>query len=111
LQPSFIINQTIAILTHMARASKFAEQFIGHVLWHKAHLLPHLIQVGHTRVTEIVPFNGGGAAKPSGAGGGDVVVAALPGPAETARFSAACAEAGFEVLSLDLGVIGERQEQ
>jgi phosphomevalonate kinase len=53
----------------------------------------------------------GGAAKPSGAGGGDVVVAALPGPAETARFSAACAEAGFEVLSLDLGVIGERQEQ
>ena len=40
----------------------------------------------------------GGAAKPSGAGGGDCAVAFLPDPAARARFEAACASAGFPVI-------------
>ena len=53
----------------------------------------------------------GGAAKPSGAGGGDVVVAGFQGVNEAATFRAGCTQKGFEVLSLDLGVYGERLEQ
>jgi len=52
----------------------------------------------------------GGAAKPSGAGGGDVVVAGFPGVNESATFRVGCTAKGFEVLSLDLGVYGERSE-
>jgi len=52
----------------------------------------------------------GGAAKPSGAGGGDVVVAGFPGAQEAAMFRVGCTQRGFEVLSLDLGVHGERLE-
>lgn len=53
----------------------------------------------------------GGAAKPSGAGGGDVVVAGFRGVNEAATFRAGCTAKGFEVLSLELGVFGERLEQ
>jgi phosphomevalonate kinase len=53
----------------------------------------------------------GGAAKPSGAGGGDVAIAAFGDPAGAAAFRVGCADAGFEVLSLDLGVAGERHEE
>ena len=53
----------------------------------------------------------GGAAKPSGAGGGDVVVAGFRGANEAATFRAGCTQKGFEVLSLELGVFGERLEQ
>lgn len=53
----------------------------------------------------------GGAAKPSGAGGGDVVVAGFRGVNEAATFRSGCTAKGFEVLSLDLGVYGERLEQ
>lgn len=53
----------------------------------------------------------GGAAKPSGAGGGDVVVAGFRGVNEAATFHAGCTAKGFEVLSLELGVFGERLEQ
>jgi phosphomevalonate kinase len=52
----------------------------------------------------------GGGAKPSGAGGGDVVVAGFGGAQESATFRAGCTQNGFEVLSLDLGAFGERQE-
>jgi phosphomevalonate kinase len=52
----------------------------------------------------------GGGAKPSGAGGGDVVVAGFRGAQESATFRAGCTQNGFEVLSLDLGAFGERQE-
>lgn len=44
----------------------------------------------------------GGAAKPSGAGGGDVAVALLPDPAAAARFREACAEARLQVLPVRL---------
>jgi phosphomevalonate kinase len=52
----------------------------------------------------------GGGAKPSGAGGGDVVVAGFGGAQESATFRAGCTQRGFEVLSLSLGAFGERQE-
>jgi phosphomevalonate kinase len=40
----------------------------------------------------------GGAAKPSGAGGGDIAVALFPGPEAAADFSAAVTRAGFLLL-------------
>ncbi len=46
-----------------------------------------------------------GAAKPSGAGGGDLGVAFFPGEAEAQAFSARCPE-GLLVLDLQLGVAG-----
>jgi phosphomevalonate kinase len=53
----------------------------------------------------------GGAAKPSGAGGGDVTIAAFSSASAAAEFRARCASAGFEVLSLELGAHGERDEE
>lgn len=52
----------------------------------------------------------GGAAKPSGAGGGDVVFCAFPGEAAAEAFTSACAEAGVGLLSVHLGVEGVRSE-
>lgn len=40
----------------------------------------------------------GGAAKPSGAGGGDIAVAIFPDPARQSAFEAACAELGLVVI-------------
>lgn len=48
----------------------------------------------------------GGAAKPSGAGGGDVAFAAFPDAARKARFEAAAAERGFVPLGLRFGDAG-----
>ena len=45
----------------------------------------------------------GGAAKPSGAGGGDVAIGFFPDPEAHQRYERACADAGFEVLDIDLG--------
>jgi phosphomevalonate kinase len=53
----------------------------------------------------------GGAAKPSGAGGGDVVIAVFSKTTSTHNFRSRCAQAGFEVLSLELGAQGERDEE
>lgn len=64
-----------------------------------------------TRVIRELARASGGSAKPSGAGGGDVVVAGFRGAHEAATFRAGCTQKGFEVLSLDLGVDGERLEQ
>ncbi len=44
-----------------------------------------------------------GAAKPSGAGGGDVGIAFFAGPEAKARYERSCADAGFEVLAVELG--------
>jgi phosphomevalonate kinase len=44
----------------------------------------------------------GGAAKPSGAGGGDVAVAILPDPEATAAFAAACAAEGLPPIPLSV---------
>ncbi|MFI5306469.1 MAG: mevalonate kinase [Polyangiales bacterium] len=52
-----------------------------------------------------------GSAKPSGAGGGDVVLAAFSSQSDVGTFQTRCAGTGFEVLSLDLGVAGERLEE
>ncbi len=50
----------------------------------------------------------GGAAKPSGAGGGDVAVAWLPDAEADARFRAACGDAGLPVLDTALDPLGVR---
>ncbi len=48
----------------------------------------------------------GGAAKPSGAGGGDVALAFFADEDAARQFASACAEAGFDLLSLSLGARG-----
>jgi phosphomevalonate kinase len=53
----------------------------------------------------------GGAAKPSGAGGGDVVIAVFSKTSLSDDFRARCADQGFVILSLELGVHGERVEE
>jgi phosphomevalonate kinase len=53
----------------------------------------------------------GGAAKPSGAGGGDVTIAIFSSSSGANAFRARCATDGFEVLSLELGANGERDEE
>ncbi len=53
----------------------------------------------------------GGAAKPSGAGGGDVTLALFSSTDAASAFRARCAGEGFEILSLELGVPGERNEE
>ncbi len=50
----------------------------------------------------------GGAAKPSGAGGGDVALALFASRQDAARFGKACREAGIELLDLELGGPGVR---
>jgi phosphomevalonate kinase len=52
----------------------------------------------------------GGAAKPSGAGGGDVALAFFDDPAAADRFGRACSEAGATLVSLRLGAEGVRVE-
>jgi phosphomevalonate kinase len=50
----------------------------------------------------------GGAAKPSGAGGGDVAIAILPDLRAVTHFELACRGLGTELLSLSLGTTGVR---
>lgn len=52
----------------------------------------------------------GGAAKPSGAGGGDVAIAFFPDDASANAFDAACAAASLDRLDLTLGAEGVRVE-
>jgi phosphomevalonate kinase len=53
----------------------------------------------------------GGAAKPSGAGGGDVALALFSSEQGANEFRGRCAGVGFEVLSIGLGDTGERYEE
>jgi len=53
----------------------------------------------------------GGAAKPSGAGGGDVALAILPDAAAEAQFSGLCSEHNFTVLLIEWGAAGVRVER
>ena len=52
----------------------------------------------------------GGAAKPSGAGGGDVAIALFPSTASAQAFDSACAEAALDRLELRLGAPGVSRE-
>jgi phosphomevalonate kinase len=52
----------------------------------------------------------GGAAKPSGAGGGDVAIAFFRGEAAAKSFDEACAKAGLDRLDFGLGAAGVRVE-
>jgi phosphomevalonate kinase len=51
------------------------------------------------RISEIAEACGG-AAKPSGAGGGDCSVAFFPGLAATEQFKAACKESKLQILPI-----------
>jgi len=53
----------------------------------------------------------GGAGKPSGAGGGDVVLGVFQNSRDEGAFRSGCAQAGFEVLSIVVGDVGERVEE
>lgn len=55
--------------------------------------------------------NLGGAAKPSGAGGGDVAIAILPDQRALAHFEDECRALGTELLSLSLGTTGVRVDE
>lgn len=50
----------------------------------------------------------GGAAKPSGAGGGDAAIACFLDPAARGRFEEACVEAGLALVDVSLGAPGAR---
>jgi phosphomevalonate kinase len=52
----------------------------------------------------------GGAAKPSGAGGGDVAIGIFPDRAAAERFERLCIAAGLRLLSIQLGAPGVRLE-
>jgi len=52
----------------------------------------------------------GGAAKPSGAGGGDVAIAFFVSEADAVSFDASCRSAGLDLLDLGLGAAGVRAE-
>jgi phosphomevalonate kinase len=52
----------------------------------------------------------GGAAKPSGAGGGDVALVLLPDSEAEAKFVRLCSEQKFSVLSIGWGAPGVRVE-
>ncbi|HEX5656150.1 MAG TPA: hypothetical protein VFX59_03105 [Polyangiales bacterium] len=52
----------------------------------------------------------GGAAKPSGAGGGDVAIAFFPDPSSALAFDEACRAAQLDLLDLRLGADGVRAE-
>lgn len=62
------------------------------------------------RLTRIAALarDSGGAAKPSGAGGGDVAIAFFTDPDASDAFGKACASEGFEVLDVELGGPGAR---
>jgi len=53
----------------------------------------------------------GGAAKPSGAGGGDAAVAAFADEDGAAEFERRCTASGFEILDLEIGAAGLRREE
>jgi phosphomevalonate kinase len=62
------------------------------------------------RVRELAR-DAGGAAKPSGAGGGDVALALFSSADAANAFRHGCVSQQIEVLSLELGVPGERYEE
>ena len=63
-----------------------------------------------TRVAEHARAHGG-AAKPSGAGGGDVAIAVFPGQAVPEGFETACTRDGMRLLDVALGAEGVRAER
>ena len=79
-QPILALEQAGALLASMARSAGIA--YLSPGLEHIAALARDV----------------GGAAKPSGAGGGDCAVALLPGPDATRAFEAACRAAGLVVI-------------
>ena len=53
----------------------------------------------------------GGAAKPCGAGGGDVAIAFFDDPDAKRRFETHCARSGLRAIDVDWGAEGVRRER
>ena len=68
-----------------------------------------IVESGLARVAELARAHGG-AAKPSGAGGGDVAIAVFPGEGAPTAFETACARDGMQLLDVALGAEGVRAE-
>lgn len=68
-----------------------------------------IVEAGLARVAERAR-SAGGAAKPSGAGGGDVAIALFADPSSLEAFDEACRRSGTGVLSLGLGAEGVRPD-
>lgn len=66
-----------------------------------------IVEATLERIAELARAEGG-AAKPSGAGGGDVALAVFPHADAATRFERRCAEAGLPVLDLRFGTEGVR---
>ncbi len=64
-----------------------------------------IVEARLRRIAELARAHDG-AAKPSGAGGGDVGLAVFAGSDAARAFDRACTEAGFEVLEVELGGSG-----
>jgi phosphomevalonate kinase len=69
-----------------------------------------IVEESLARIAELAEVHGG-AAKPSGAGGGDVALAVFERGADIDPFRSACASAGLAVLSVTLGADGVRREE
>jgi phosphomevalonate kinase len=70
----------------------------------------HIVEDTCSRIRELARKHGG-AAKPSGAGGGDVAIAVFARSDAAQAFRASCTEAGFELLAVDFGAPGVRREE
>jgi len=64
-----------------------------------------IVDASHGRIAALAR-DAGGAAKPSGAGGGDVALALFVDPGSAAHFGRACQAEGFTLLSLTFGAPG-----
>lgn len=71
------------------------------------------IPINTDKIEEIrdLARDAGGAAKASGAGGGDVAVAVFHNGESAESFRTGCHARGLEVLSVDVGAAGERAEE
>jgi phosphomevalonate kinase len=58
-----------------------------------------IVSADHASIAELAA-DSGGAAKPSGAGGGDVAVALFADPGSASRFRSDCGRRGLQVLEL-----------
>jgi phosphomevalonate kinase len=70
----------------------------------------HIVEDTCAKIRDLARKHGG-AAKPSGAGGGDVAIAVFSDTDRALAFRASCSEAGFEILAVDFGAPGVRREE
>ena len=92
-EPIATFAEAWRLLTHMAASAGIA---------YRTPALDHIVRTAEEL---------GGAAKPSGAGGGDCAVALLPDPEIDRRFRQACSAAGLHVIPVGAATGTRRQRQ